>query len=84
MRRVTGLVKCVSVIVMSKECMNYILKSTCDCGTLEENFVYICETHYSEHMNYPMECDLITTRDYGMKIFEEFDIRLKNVRDKQL
>lgn len=62
--------------------LNYELvqkSSSCDCGITKDGLAQVCETHYSEHCQYPMETSLITTKDEGKKIFKKFEIELSNV-----
>ena len=48
----------------------------------DPEFGIICEVHYSEHMDYPMECEMITPIENAKKIWKKLKVVVKGV-DKE-
>jgi len=44
------------------------------CKITEDGFAEVCEKHYSEYMDYPMDTGLITDEKGGWRIFKKLGV----------
>lgn len=41
---------------------------------IEDELAQVCQKHYSQFMEYPMECSLVTDKEGGLRIFKKLGV----------